>query len=151
MERYRTSLCSSPRSVALSSCRSCRWSSPWSRCPPCWRRPRWRSCRRSGRGRTSCPHCCCQWSAAWTCSRSSGRLSPSGPASPARPPGLRLQPSAHSKHRAGAPLVHWELLQSLIGHWIWHQVMSLYIASDQLVMTVEQGHCLQTGGSNLCS
>ena len=142
-----TSRLASPRSAASPSSRSCRWSSPWSRCPPCWRRPRWRSCRRSGTGRRSCPRCCCRWSAAWTCSQSSGRQSPSGPASPARPPGLRLEPSAHSKQTqtqswsSGCELGLVAITNCPFEFGtMWHH------------LTVEQGHCLQAGGNHLlCS
>ena len=52
----------SPRSVVWSACRSCRWSWPWSRFPPCSRRLAWRSRRHSGTGTRSFLRCCCQWS-----------------------------------------------------------------------------------------
>lgn len=67
-----------PKSAAWSSCLGGRLSWPWSQCPRCWRKPRWRSRRRIGTERTSSPRCCCRWWAVWTCSRSSGRLHPSG-------------------------------------------------------------------------
>lgn len=66
-----------PRSVIWSSCHSCRWSSPWSRCPPYWQRLVWRSRRRSGTRRTFCPRCCCQWWGSWTYSQSFGPKTPS--------------------------------------------------------------------------
>ncbi len=69
---------SSPRSAAWSSCRCDTLSSPWSRCPRCWRKSCWRSRLRSGTGRTFSRRCCCRWSAAWTCSQSSGRSHPAG-------------------------------------------------------------------------
>ena len=52
-------------------------SSLWSQSQLCWRRPRWRSRLRTGRGRRSSPPSCSRWSAAWTCSRSSGLRRPS--------------------------------------------------------------------------
>lgn len=66
-----------PRSVVWSSCHSCRLSSPWSQCPPCWRRPAWRNRRRSGTRRRFCPHCCFQWWGSWTYSQSFGPKTPS--------------------------------------------------------------------------
>lgn len=59
-----------PRSVAWSVCRSCRRFWPWSRCPPCWRRQRWRYRLRSGRGKKFFQHCCFRWSTTWTCNQS---------------------------------------------------------------------------------
>ena len=72
-----TNICS-PKSAAWSFCRCDKPSSPWSRCPRCWRKSCWRSRRRSGTGRTFSPRCCCRWSVAWTCSQSSGRSRPAG-------------------------------------------------------------------------
>ena len=70
----------SPISVALSFSHCGRRSWPWSLCPRWRQRLGWRSHQHSGTGSWSSPHCCCQWSAAWTCSQSSGQPHPSGQA-----------------------------------------------------------------------
>lgn len=82
-----------PRSVIWSSCHSCRWFSPWNRCPPYWQRPVWRSRRRSGTRRRFCPHCCCQWWGSWTYSQSFGPKTPSVRRS------LLLRPSVDRRRR----------------------------------------------------
>ncbi len=66
----------SPRSAALSSCRSCRWSSPWSRCPPCSQTLAWRSRLHIETESWSFQRCCSRWSGFWTCNQSSVRKTP---------------------------------------------------------------------------